>query len=48
MLVAASMPGLVHTLRRDYAASKNEKLVLHTYDGYRVVDGIKLLKQILK
>jgi hypothetical protein len=48
MPVEAFMSGLVHPLRRDYAASWNENLVLHKYFGYRVVDGIKLIKQILK
>jgi hypothetical protein len=48
MLVEATMPGMVYPLRRDYAASWNETLVLHKYLGYRVVDGIKLIKQILK
>jgi hypothetical protein len=44
MPVEAFMPGLVHPLRRDYAASWNENLVLHKYFEYRVVDGIKLIK----
>jgi len=48
MPVDAIMPGLVHPLRRDYAAPWNENLVLHKYFGYRVADGIKLIKQILK
>jgi hypothetical protein len=42
MLVEATMPGVVHPLRRNYAASWNENLVLHKYFGYRIVDGIKL------
>jgi len=48
MLIEAIMPGVVHPLRRNYAASWNENLVLLKYFGCRVVDGIKLIKQILK
>jgi hypothetical protein len=48
MLVEVIIPGMVHPIRRDYAASRNENPVLHKYFGYRIVDGIKLIKQILK